>query len=390
MTAAPSSSPAPAQRPQILCVDDDRWVLDGLADVLGRAFTVRTAASPIDALELLAGDADGYAVVVCDMRMPGMPGSEFLRMARLRAPDAVRILLTGDADVPAAVRAVNDGQLFRFLIKPCDAKDLMRACVAALGQHRRQRQDRTLLQDTLRGCVDALSEVLALSTPAVFGRAGRARELAGELARGVGLADWWEVEVAALLQNLGAVTLPPSTAEKLYAGAPLSESEAEMVHRVPHITHQLLSRIPRLDGVLEILAGCRTAGAGEAPGAAGAPPTGAQVLRVALDYVQLEAQGSPPSVALGALRSRGIHGPGLLESLGRLVGVEPASVREIAVSELRIGMILADDARSMQDGLLLACGQRVTERLIQRLNNLGARAVREPLRVVAGPTGIRA
>jgi CheY-like chemotaxis protein len=113
--AAAGSRPG---RPRILCVDDDRWVLEGLSDVLGRTFAVSTAASPIEGLELLKRQPDAFAVVLSDMRMPVMPGSEFLRMARLTAPDAVRVLLTGDADIPAAARAVNDGQLFRFLIKP--------------------------------------------------------------------------------------------------------------------------------------------------------------------------------------------------------------------------------------------------------------------------------
>lgn len=237
MIAGPELSDARrGSRPRLLCVDDDAYVLDGLRDVLCRSFDVGTAVSGLDRLEMLRSEPNAYAVVVSDMRMPVMNGAEFLRAARRIAPDAVRMLLTGEADVQAATDAVNHGQLFRFLIKPCDAQELMRACAAALGQHRLQAAERVLLEQTVRGSVDALAEVLALTNPAAFGRGARVKALAGELARAATLRNWWEVEVAAMLAHVGAVTLPQATAEKLYAGADLTAQEAAMVGRVPLVT----------------------------------------------------------------------------------------------------------------------------------------------------------
>src|SRR5579875_2137576 len=253
MTRTGSSFPGESARPRVLCVDDDSAVLDGLRDVLYRSFDVHTAASGLEGLEILRRDPDAFAVVISDMRMPGMSGSEFLRAARLSAPDAVRVMLTGDVDIQAAARAVNHGQLFRFLTKPCDPQELMRACAAALGQHNLCVAERVLLEQTVRGSVDALVEVLALTSPAAFGRGGRYKELAGQLARAAGVRDWWEVEVAAMLAHVGAVALPQVTAEKLYSGNELTAKEAAMVQRVPEVTRQLVGRIPRLDGVLTIL-----------------------------------------------------------------------------------------------------------------------------------------
>jgi DNA-binding NtrC family response regulator len=140
----------------VLCVDDEPDVLEGLRDVLHRSFDVRVAGSGAEGLEILRNGPDSFAVVISDMRMPGMTGSEFLRAARVIASDTVRMLLTGQADVDAAIRAVNDAHLFRFLTKPCDSQALLCACAAALNQHYLQTADRALLQETLRGSVDAL------------------------------------------------------------------------------------------------------------------------------------------------------------------------------------------------------------------------------------------
>src|ERR1700684_4533387 len=134
-------------RPVVLCVEDEPFVLEWLRGVLHRSFDVRVAGSGAEGLDVLRGDPESFAVVISDMQMPGMIGTEFLRAARVTAPDTVRMLLTGHSGVDAAIRAVNDAHLFRFLIKPCESQVLMRACAAALTQHFLQTADRALLQD---------------------------------------------------------------------------------------------------------------------------------------------------------------------------------------------------------------------------------------------------
>lgn len=369
-------------KPRMLCVDDEPYVLEGLRDVLCRRFDVRIATGGVAGLELLRCEPDSFAVVISDMRMPGMAGADFLREARAIAPDATRMLLTGHADLQAAIRAVNGARLFRFLTKPCEVGELMDACEAALAQHRLQTAERDLLEQTLRGSVDALAEVLALANPAAFGRSGRVKALAGELARAVELANWWEVEVAAMLAHIGAITLPQATAEKLYAGANLTAEEAAMVKRVPLVTRRLLGKIPRLEGVIEILDRYQDPLEDGEDDRQRLVPPGARVLRIALDYAKLESEGATESIALGAMRSRGNYDRELLQAFARMVGVGGApEVHERSVSELRVGMTLADDVRSAGGVLLVARGQRVSEQLIDRLANLNEGFVHEPLRV---------
>jgi hypothetical protein len=124
---------------------------------------------------------------------PGLRTGTSVSQVRRVAPDAVRLPLTGYADVDAAIRAVNDGQLFRFLTKPCPPEELLRACAAALGQHRLMVAERVLLEQTLRCSIKALTDVLALTNPAAFGRGARPKAAVRKLSQQSGLADSWEV-----------------------------------------------------------------------------------------------------------------------------------------------------------------------------------------------------
>ncbi|MGA2929715.1 MAG: HD domain-containing phosphohydrolase, partial [Solirubrobacteraceae bacterium] len=379
-----------AGRPRVLCVDDEPQILESLRDLLWRQFDVRTAGGGAEGLACLGEEPDEYAIVVCDMRMPVMSGSVFLREARDVAPDVTRILLTGHADLEAAVSAVNDGQLFRFLTKPCPRDELLAACIDGLEQHRLKTAERVLLEQTLKGSVKALTDILALVNPAAFGRSVRVREYVARLAAELAVADAWELEVSALLVGLGAVTLPPQTVDKLYAGAGLTPGEQAMVERVPAATRRILEHIPRLEGVIETLdnyhRSYRERGAGRSL------PLGSRLLRIALDYDALEAHGMSASTALATLRGRGqVYDPDLLDVFARVVGDDDRRriVIELPLARLRAGMVLAGDVRGVAGALLIARGFTATDQLIDRLHNLGIGAVREPLLVMADHTRTR-
>jgi response regulator RpfG family c-di-GMP phosphodiesterase len=381
----PQSSEMEA-RPVVLCVDDEPHILEGMRDVLRRTFDVRTASGGVEGLEMLRADPGTFALVISDMRMPVMTGDAFLREARIAAPDAVRILLTGHADMDAAVRAVNHAHLFRFLTKPCAAEELLRACAAGVGQHRLLTAERVLLEQTLRGSIDALAGTLALANPAAFGRGVRLKELVSGLADAAGLASRWEVEVAAMLAHIGAVTLPQPTAEKLYAGEPLNPAEQVMVDRIPEVTRRLLAKIPRLEGVLAILASYAQELEPGDPASLELLSEGARALRIVTDYDELESEGVAPEVALGTMSTRRIYDRSLLDALAGVVGVgnRAPAVMEIALAALECGTTLADDVRTSNGGLLVARGQAVTPQMIERLANIGEDGIRQPLRVFEG------
>jgi len=377
---------APATRPRVLCVDDEPMILEGLKLHLRRRFEVSTATSGAEAIAILARSGP-FAVVVSDMRMPGMDGAEFLARARAMAPDTVRLLLTGHADFESALAAVNEGQLFRFLTKPCPPDVMVGTVVAAAEQHRLISAEKELLEQTLTGAIKALSEVLSLANPVAFGRAARLHRTVASLCTRLHVADRWPVEVAAQLSQLGCIQLPIGLSEKICFGQPLTPAEQLQAARVPALADQLLANIPRLGPVREILANQarRFDGADDPPGRAKAAPLplGARLLKLAEDLDALESSGVELAQALATLQDRrGAYDPSLLAALADEVRERTASeVCDLPIAEVKPGMVLAADVWTKAGVLLVARGYTVSPGLVARLQTM-APTVKEPLRVV--------
>jgi CheY-like chemotaxis protein len=373
------------RRPRVLCVDDEPAVLDSLRRQLYAEFAVVGAESGPEALALLRGDAS-FAVLVSDMRMPGMDGAAVLAQALSVRPDTVRILLTGQADMEDAIAAVNYGHVFRFLIKPCPRPVLVKALTDAVDQHRTIRAERALVEGTLRGSVAALFEVLSLANPMAFARAARVQGIVLQMIEATRPPDAWRIEIAGMLSQIGTIVLAPETVSKLNVGSPLSPEEQLQVNVLPRHAESLLAPIPRLEDVRKMIRDqtipyqqqCRqshpTTGdhSGAAPEERTNVATGAQMLRIAVDLEALEASGIHRRVALGALeRRKGAYDPYLLDAL--LQTAEPESidpdVLQLLANELRAGMTVVRDVTDSAGRLLVGRGYQVTESLIERIRN---------------------
>jgi FixJ family two-component response regulator/GGDEF domain-containing protein len=130
---------------RILFVDDEQGVLDGYERLLRKEFFVTVARGGVEGLAAIE-DHGPFAVVISDMRMPGMSGAEFLAQVRHSVPTTVRMLLTGFTDLSAAIDAVNEGNIFRFLTKPCRKEVLVDAINLGLAQHHSIIAEKTLLK----------------------------------------------------------------------------------------------------------------------------------------------------------------------------------------------------------------------------------------------------
>jgi len=359
--------------PRVLFVDDEQLLLDGLSRQVRGFVAAQVCPSPTEATRLLeqaVADPDGgYAAVVSDMRMPGMDGAALLKHARAVCPDTTRLLLTGYADIDSAIAAVNDGNLFRFLTKPCATPLLRAALTDAIEQHHLIRDRRQLLEQTLRGAVEALVETLAMSHPAAFARACRLRRLVGQVAEQLHLADRWQVEIAAQLGEIGVVTLPPEALEALTRGTPPNAAIARMLDALPGLADGVLRRVPRLETVRAIVAAQQPVDHAERHLVA-LSDRPSRILQAVREYDALTARGLPPDNSLGVLRQRGYHTDEILDALRAVVAAdEAADTREVDVAYLRPGLVLAADLRSSKGMLLVSHGHVLTDELLTRIRN---------------------
>ena len=376
---------------KILFVDDDPNLLAAYQRGLRKQFEIETALGGEEAITRIKG-AGPFAVLVSDLRMPGIDGIKLLGQIRQLAPDTVRILLTGNGDLEGAIAAVNEGNIFRFLTKPCAPDALATALGAALAQYRLVTSERDLLQKTLRGSVRVLIDVLSLVNPAAFGRASRVRRLARRLIAEISLPPDWQLEIAVMLSQLGCVTLPPETLEKIYRGEALTENETRSFQDHPKAGADLIAHVPRLDAVADIIRyqEKRYDGTGVPFDARRGNdlPMGARILKVALDFDSLLSAGASTAKAVKEMRARtGWYDPALVEALTAVFKAEiDHDVRAVRVEDLTGGMVLAQDIVSSAGILLIPKGLEITPTVRLRLTNIAAKGgLTEPIRVLMLP-----
>ena len=357
---------------KILFVDDEPILLQGYHRLLRKEFEISTAVGGAAALILIKQQGP-FAVVVSDMRMPEMDGVEFLHRVRAAAPDTVRIMLTGNADLDVATHAVNEGNIFRFLNKPANKETLVKTLSDSLEQYRLVRAEKELLEHTLRGTVYVLTEVLSMASPAAFSRAARVRRYVQRVVEKLKLDNPWKYEVAAMMSQLGCVTIDPTTLEKVYSGQDLSPEEEAQYAAHPRVAEDLLKNIPRMESVAWVIAHQFEPLPAEFSGDRETTEMrlGAQILRAAVIFDGLlRKKQSRVDAALFLARRVANLDPRIIDAL---VEMEPEvagqGTRTMGIADLATGWVLQDEVRTTEGALVAAKGQEVTVPLLTKLQS---------------------
>ena len=367
---------------RILFVDDEPRILQALERQLGGMFEVQTAPGPEQGLRSLVQNGP-FAVVVSDFRMPGMNGIQFLSEVKRVNADTIRVMLTGQADLNTAIAAVNEGSIFRFLTKPCPTEALTAALDSAVEQHRLITSERELLEKTLSGSIKVLTEVLSLVNPGAFSRACLVRKYAAHIATYLKLRNIWECELAAMLCQLGYITVPQQVLDKVAAHEKLNPDERAVFSAHPAVAERLLENIPRLEKAAHMIRNQSSAPTIEerSEGLFAAPDgvtMGTAILRTALEFDHLASAGKPRRDALAQMRQSGLFHPRLLDALetADVQGVQ-RKVLMLRVSELNTTMIANQDICTSNGVLLLPKGEDLTVPMIEKLRGF-ARTVGIP------------
>ena len=373
--------------PRILCVDDEAHVVQSLVLHLRQHYQVTTALSGVDALKTLKR-MGGAAVVISDMRMPGMDGATFLNNVRHLFPDTSRILLTGETGLDAAVSAVNKGQISHFLSKPCTPQELKAAVEAGVVKNRLANTERAVLKETLNGCVGTLMDVLALTNPLAFGRASRLKRQVLGLAAALECENWWQLEAATVLLQIGYFALPAALAERVQSGRKSTLEETILAGDAPHVATALLKKIPRLEPVAQILTALTWTD--EQIARLGESTLGlcTRILGIVLDYDALITQGHTADVAIQILQGRTARfGVSLVEQFGvYLAAVGGAESRSIALRDVRPGMAITEDVRTHTGTLIVPRGFEVSDVFLELARTFGADLLNQSVKVLVRST----
>ncbi|MGO4479311.1 HD domain-containing phosphohydrolase [Massilia sp. 2TAF26] len=413
----------------ILCVDDEPNILAALRRLFRKeSFRVLCAESAAAGVAVL--EQERVDIVISDMQMPEMNGTEFLECVRRRWPDTLRLLLTGHADVESTISAINRGEIYRYITKPWNESALLLVIRDALERQRLEREklrlevltrqqndalrdlnatleqrvrDRTAelsaaqnslqasherLKSNFLTLIKVLSSLIEMRGGAVAGHGRRIADLARRIALRMGLTprEAQDVFVAGLLHEIGKTGFPDSL-----LGMPESMLRGDNLGRYrkyPLLGEQLLMPLEELREVAAIVRAHRERfdGSGFPDGVAGFDiPLAARILAVAHDFEALQ-QGLLVQQQMDARRatdlvveSRGKrYDPGVVGAFydirtGRSISEEVAEIA-MGITQLKPGMVLSRDLLSAEGALLLSTDHVLSERMLKQLAEFEHRA----------------
>jgi len=381
-------------RSKVLLVDDEVNVLSGYERQL-RAVKDKiefyTADSGNSALEVLK-EKGPFSVIISDYRMPGMNGLELLEIIGKEYPEIIKMMLTGQADFNAVINIINRGHVFRFLTKPCSPEDLLNAIMAGVNQYNLIHSEKLLLTNTLGGSIRMLVDMLSLAKPTTFAQSQRIRILVRDFLNNVNIENSWQLEIASMLVFIGCVTLPDALLCKVNSGKRLTPEENKIYMSHAVIASDLISKIPRLEEVSEIVKYQEKDYNGK-----GFPiddicgeniPLGARVLRIFLDYNRFISQEFDKEEAIGRMEafqiSSGVYDAKMFSIvklmilndedetdplLASLPDKRGKALSSVKPAELEQGMILAEDIVSENGEIIASSGQELTAPMIVKINN---------------------
>lgn len=379
---------------KVLFVDDDPNLLAACERNFRRKFQVETAEGGEVALKKIA-EHGPFAVVISDRQMPGMDGIQFLTRVRERAPDTVRIMLTGNANLEGAIQVVNEGNIFRFLTKPCPQEVLGKAVADGLAQFKLVTAEKELLSQTLGGSIKLLTDILTMMDPGSFGRAQSMREVITALTRKFKPENDWEIHLALMLAPISCMTVPAETLRRARAGLPVTSEEQQILAQMPETAGRLLANIPRLEGVGRVLRYHRKQfdGGGLPDDAVkgDALPFGSRLLKILGDLTDLQAVGAARAEALEGMQLRtGWYDPQLLDAVREHYGLAGDGDNEdrprivIGIEDLAVGMIPCANIETQDGSVISPRGQHITEMTLEKIKNFERLSnIKEPIYVTA-------
>ncbi len=377
----PITEPPPPQG-NIMVVDDNPANLKLLEDMLRKqGYEVRSF--PLGRLALAAADHEPPDLILLDINMPEMNGYEVCERLKsgARLSGIPVIFISALNATEDKVKGFQSGGA-DYVSKPFQFEEVQARVETHLKLRRAQRAERDLLERTLGGAISTLLELVQITSPILVLRSHSIRDIVLWITRRMGLRDAWQYELAAMLSLLGCIALPNELFEKAYGGQNLTPEEDRIFGAHPEIAARLLSNIPRLEGVAEII---RRQQGPELDGSAMEQlRQGGHMLHLALELDRRIYRDIDRHSAVAQLRGLGRFDIRMLDAIDSYSPTKlEFDARLLLIRQLRSGMVLDEDVVS-EDGnaLILKEGTTLTQTWIERVGNFAkTRGAPERIRV---------
>ena len=369
----------PLPHGNIMVVDDNPANLKLLEDMLRKQrYEVRSF--PLGRLALAAADQAPPDLILLDINMPEMNGYEVCE----RLKSSARL-----SDIPvifiSALNATEDKvKGFRaggadYVSKPFQFEEVQARVETHLKLRRALQAERDLLEKTLGGAVWTLLELVQITSPVLVLRSHSIRDIVLWITKRMGLRDAWQYELAAMLCLVGCIVLPNELFEKAYGDQDLSPDEDQTFRAHPEVGASLLSNIPRLEVVAEMIRRQQTPNLSTVESR-----QGADILHLALELDRSIYRDIDLRSALTQLKSSGQFNGNILDALDNYSPTKAEfEVRQLPIREVRSGMVLDEEVFTIKPKLLLFKeGMHLKPIWIERLGNFARTSgVPERLRV---------
>ena len=351
----------------IMAVDDNPANLKLLEDML-RQHGYEVQSFPRGRLALAAAEEEPPELILLDINMPEMNGYEVCEQLKQNADLAgvPVIFLSALNAIEDKVKGFQSGGV-DYISKPFQLEEVQARVRTHIKLRRAQEAEHDLLEKTLGGAVETLWGLVQLTSPVLAQRSRAVREIVRRIAKRMAIKDVWQYELAATLCLVGCIALPDEVFERAYCREKLTADEERMFRAHPETAARLLSSIPRLEAVAEIIR--KQQEPESEPYVLEAARQGAQMLHLGLEMDRRIYRGVSSTAALAELRtSRRFE----IRMLDALESYSPApaefEMRRLRIRDLRIGMILEQDFLN-GSVLILKRGTSLTETWIARMEN---------------------
>ncbi|HPM02968.1 MAG TPA: response regulator [Candidatus Cloacimonadota bacterium] len=370
---------------KVLFVDDEPNILSAIKRQLHNQFNIETAPSGDVAITKLI-DEGPFAVIVVDMRMPGMDGLTLLKKVKEFAPDTIKMMLTGNVDVQTAQNAINEGNIFRYMVKPSSTEHLIQNLNAGLRQYQLLKAEKELLEETLQSTVKVLVDILSLVNSVAFSKTQRLLTYVKHIVKTLKLEQSWQYEVATMLSQIGSIVIPQDIFIRQASGL-LTKEDTDILHTHPAVTRKLIEKIPRMNQIAVMIENQNSS----LNDLKNSPKPfsmneliGAQLLKIALDLDQKLISGMLMSESLQFLISNpAVYNPKLVSALDSFKFEKNYSrIEYVTVDKLDLFMIAAQNIEDKNGRILLAKDQEITPASVEYLKSFAKRiGIKEPFQV---------